>query len=352
LKIKKNQLFYCWKIAAYLGMLDIFPTRIFRGRHANSGVPGFRRIQQVATLILSMDGLVLKEINLTPGRITIGRKPHNNVQLVNPGISGEHAAITTILNDSFLEDLDSTNGTQVNGKPVQKHALRHNDVVEMGQYKFKYLNDPDQDDQSAHIFIEETPDPTPVMLNVQSTVFLEHPVVDVPPAASPRQTEAAPIPLPSAKPELFSAPNALGNSAQVPSVRAEPVEALVFTGNVLRQAQGERPCAETSPPLPMPEASPAAAPPPVKIAVMRILSGAMAGRELPLKRETTTLGKVGVQVARIIRTAQGYFITHDEGAFPIINGTPMQAFGDYLLQEWDVVEMQGGLKMEFALKQA
>ena len=93
----------------------------------------------MAKLILSMDGLVLKEIPLSSGRITIGRKPSNDVQIENLAISGEHAAVVTILNDSFLEDLNSTNGTMVNGQPIKKHVLRNNDIVELGKYRLKYL---------------------------------------------------------------------------------------------------------------------------------------------------------------------------------------------------------------------
>lgn len=96
----------------------------------------------MAKLILSMDGLVLKEIALGKERMTIGRKPHNDIQIDNLAISGEHAAVVTILNDSFLEDLDSTNGTLVNGQPVKKHFLRNNDVIELGKYRLKYINDP------------------------------------------------------------------------------------------------------------------------------------------------------------------------------------------------------------------
>src|SRR5213594_3534072 len=83
----------------------------------------------MAKLILSMDGLVLKEIPLTKERTTIGRKPHNDIQ------------IDTILNDSFLEDLGSTNGTVVNGNPIKKHFLQNNDVVELGKYKLKFVGE-------------------------------------------------------------------------------------------------------------------------------------------------------------------------------------------------------------------
>lgn len=95
----------------------------------------------MAKLILSMDGLVLKEVPLDKERMSIGRKPHNDIQIDNLAISGEHAAVVTILNDSFLEDMNSTNGTLVNGQPIKKHFLKNGDVIELGKYKLKYLTE-------------------------------------------------------------------------------------------------------------------------------------------------------------------------------------------------------------------
>src|SRR5207249_5217743 len=92
-------------------------------------------------LIHSKYGLILKEIALTKERTTIGRKPHNDVQIDNLAVSGEHAVIVTILQDSFLEDLGSTNGTVVNGQPIKKHFLQNNDITEPGKYKQKYGNE-------------------------------------------------------------------------------------------------------------------------------------------------------------------------------------------------------------------
>src|SRR5215212_5537403 len=95
----------------------------------------------MAKLILSMDGLVIREVPLTKERTTLGRKPHNDIQIDNLAVSGEHALIVTILNDSFLEDLGSTNGTLVNGNPIKKHILLNNDVIEIGKYKLKYVSE-------------------------------------------------------------------------------------------------------------------------------------------------------------------------------------------------------------------
>jgi pSer/pThr/pTyr-binding forkhead associated (FHA) protein len=95
----------------------------------------------MAKLILSLDGSVIKEVPLDKERVTIGRKPQNDIQIENLAVSSEHACIVTILNDSFLEDLGSTNGTLVNGNPIKKHILQNNDVVEIGKYKLKYITD-------------------------------------------------------------------------------------------------------------------------------------------------------------------------------------------------------------------
>ena len=93
----------------------------------------------MAKLIMSLDGSIIREIVLDKDRVTIGRKPTNDVQIENLAVSGEHARVVTILNDSFLEDLDSTNGTLVNGAPVKKHILQNNDLIEIGKYKLKFI---------------------------------------------------------------------------------------------------------------------------------------------------------------------------------------------------------------------
>jgi pSer/pThr/pTyr-binding forkhead associated (FHA) protein len=110
----------------------------------------------MAKLILSMDGLVLKEIPLSKERTTIGRKPHNDIQIDNLAVSGEHAVIVTILNDSFLEDLGSTNGTLVNGQGVKKHFLQNNDIIELGKYKLKFIHEPGAQPAAAAADFEKT----------------------------------------------------------------------------------------------------------------------------------------------------------------------------------------------------
>jgi len=95
----------------------------------------------MAKLVLSLSGAVQGEYELNQERVTIGRKPDNDIPIDNLAVSGKHALIITILDDSFLEDLGSTNGTYVNGKLVKKHALKNGDVIAIGKHELKYVNE-------------------------------------------------------------------------------------------------------------------------------------------------------------------------------------------------------------------
>ncbi len=97
----------------------------------------------MAKLVLSVDGVVMSEVALTKERMTLGRKPQNDIVIDNIAVSAEHAVIVTLLNDSFLEDLGSTNGTFVNGQPVKKHFLQNGDTIELGKYRLKFIADAD-----------------------------------------------------------------------------------------------------------------------------------------------------------------------------------------------------------------
>ena len=95
----------------------------------------------MAKLVLSINGVVQGEYELNQERLTIGRKPDNDIPIDNLAVSGKHALIITILDDSFLEDLGSTNGSYVNGKLVKKHALKDGDVIAIGKHELKYVNE-------------------------------------------------------------------------------------------------------------------------------------------------------------------------------------------------------------------
>ncbi|MFG6447477.1 FHA domain-containing protein [Roseateles sp. BYS180W] len=95
----------------------------------------------MSKLMVSLDGVVIKEIQLTKDKTTLGRRPYNDVVIDNLAISGEHAVLQMVGSDVFIEDLNSTNGTYINGKAIKKQLLNHADVIEVGKYKIKYLGE-------------------------------------------------------------------------------------------------------------------------------------------------------------------------------------------------------------------
>ncbi|MGE0113709.1 MAG: FHA domain-containing protein [Steroidobacteraceae bacterium] len=239
----------------------------------------------MARLILSLDGQVLAEYNMNKERYTIGRLPDNDVRIDNPAVSGHHSLIINILNDSFLEDLNSTNGTYANGKLIKKHALQHGDVITIGHHQLRFV-----DVQSADAEQDE----------FEKTMVIT-PGSAVAAQAAKRATDAA----------------AAASSAPISA--STPVSAA-HTGAVALQK-----------------------------AKLQVLSGAFAGRELELNKALTTLGRPGVQVAAISRRAEGFFIIHvDSGAagdYPLVNGT---AIGQQArkLSNNDVIQL-AGVKMGF-----
>lgn len=247
----------------------------------------------MAKLILSMDGLVLKEVPLTKERTTIGRRPHNDVVIDNLAVSGEHAVIVTILNDSFLEDLGSTNGTMVNGQAIKKHFLQNNDMVELGKYKLKYVAETAKQ-TSANDF--------------EKTMVL--------------------------RPNMMPKPAAPATGAAPPAPGYSPTSTQV---GPMGDPNAARPAAPVAPAAPQ------------QTAVIQILNGPNAGKELALTKALTTLGRPGVQVAVITRRPQGYFITHVEGTtFPVVNGKNL-SLDAHPLNNHDIVELSG-TKMEFFFK--
>ena len=293
----------------------------------------------MAKLILSMDGLVLKEIPLTKERTTIGRKPHNDIQIDNLAVSGEHAVIVTILNDSFLEDLGSTNGTVVNGNPIKKHFLQNNDVVELGKYKLKFIG------EAAPAVAGEKADFEKTMVLRPSQVKAAAEQVK----ATGGGAQAAVAQRQAAVQQAAASAAATGvaDKDAAKPVPAAPAAKPTDTAPAIKPADATMPA-----PAPAPSAAPAAAPagrPGQPLGAIQLLSGGNAGKELELTKPLTTLGKPGVQVAVLTRRPAGYFITHVEGANrPTINGQQIGA-APHSLKDHDVIEL-AGVKMEFFLK--
>lgn len=266
----------------------------------------------MAKLILSLDNALLSEYQLDKERMTIGRRPSNDIHIDNLAVSGEHAAIIQMGNDFYIEDLNSTNGTLVNEKPVKKHLLQHADVVTFGKYQLKYINEA----SLANIGMSGAEDFEKTMIiRPSATKAVESPKVTPSPAPAMSIPTMSPTPAPAIKPT------------------PAPIQV---------------PASASAAPSPAPAAAPATNPNGEITGRIQVLNGSSSGRELILNKALTTLGKPGVQVAVITKRPNGYFITHVEGqTFPIVNGTSTgaQAFS---LSDHDVIEL-AGVKMEFYL---
>ena len=185
-------------------------------------------------MIVSIDGVVIKEVQLTKERTTLGRRPYNDIVIDNLAVSGEHAVIHLHADEAEIEDLGSTNGTYVNGRAVKRQDLRSGDTIEVGKYKIRFLHEAE-----GHNF-EKT------------MVFKPGMVPPVGAAARPATTAPAPLQI---------------------------------------------------------------------SAVIRVMSGAAAGREVSLQKVVTTIGKPGVAVASITKRHQGFVLAHVEGPdMPVLNG--------------------------------
>jgi hypothetical protein len=217
-------------------------------------------------LVVSLDGVVIKEVQITKDKTTLGRRPYNDIVIDNLAVSGEHGVLQMVGNDIFIEDLNSTNGTYINGKAIKKQLLVHNDTVEIGKYKIKYLVDDGTD--------------------YEKTMIMKAGVPQAPPTYSHGFAQTAPA-------------SGFGNLSQ-----------SVAPGSI------------------------------------KVLNGPAAGRDVPLTKVVTTVGKPGVQVASITKRPGGYVFAHVEGSSrPTVNGTPL--VGDTLhLKNGDLIEL-AGTQMQF-----
>ena len=211
-------------------------------------------------MIVSIDGVVIKEVQLTKERTTLGRRPYNDIVIDNLAVSGEHAVIHMAGQDVEIEDLGSTNGTYVNAKAVKRQELRNGDTVEVGKYKIRFLHEAEGQ-------------------NFEKTMIFK------PGMVPPLGTASRPAPLG------------------------------------------------------------AAAAPPIS-GVIRVMSGAAAGREVSLQKVVTTIGKPGVAVASITKRHQGFVLAHVEGPdMPLLTGASIGT-SPVPLKHGDRLEL-AGTEMQF-----
>jgi len=289
----------------------------------------------MARLILSLDSQVLAEYNMSKERYTIGRLPDNDVRIDNPAVSGHHSLIINILNDSFLEDLNSTNGTYVNGKLIKKHALQHGDVITIGHHQLRFsdqqASEPEQDEFEKTMVI-------PAGQQNADQLAAAEKAAEVAAAAEVAQQPEERVDVKVDMPETESRP--------APDADMVPEREMVPDAPAPAPAPAPEPAAhaETSAGI-----DPRSAPNALPLAKLQVLSGAFAGRELELVKALTTLGRPGVQVAAITRRAEGYYVVHvesgEEGDYPLVNGQPIGAQARKLTDN-DVLQL-AGVKMGF-----
>lgn len=240
-------------------------------------------------LVLHLPDGSTRDIPLSRERMTIGRRVDNDICLPLPTVSAEHAAVVTVLDDSFLEDLGSRNGTLVNGKEIKKHFLRDGDEVDIGRQRLLYFSG----DFAAADAVQESAPPreTTAEAQVRSTVVAAAGAEPCSPRAS---APAAPAMIDTAA--FFAEPDA--PPAQAARLRAD-------------------------------------AP------TLEVVDGPLASTQVVVDRDEFVLGRVGVQVAAIRRTSDGYRLMLLEGeAPPSINGAALPHEGS-LLALGDEFEIAG-----------
>jgi predicted component of type VI protein secretion system len=265
----------------------------------------------MARLILTLGGQIMAEYNMTKERYTVGRLPDNDVRIDNPAISGHHSLIINILNDSFLEDLNSTNGTYVNGKLIKKHALQSSDVITVGHHQLKFVSGgvEEEDDEFARTMIIDSSQE----------------------AVQRSAARAAGLASGAYRQPNFDAPpkiNAVANPAATHSSDTPP---------------RPRP---TAVPTPLPNSKPKPLIAPAKI---QVLSGSMAGRDLEINKTLTTLGRPGEQVIAITKRGEAHYIVQldrsTDGPSAKVNGQELTGPARKLCDN-DVIELLG-VKMGF-----
>jgi len=250
----------------------------------------------MARLILSLGAQIMAEYNMNKERYTIGRLPDSDVHIDNPAVSGHHSLIINILNDSFLEDLNSTNGTYVNGKMIKKHVLQHDDIITVGHHQMRFIEGGSVEKSAEDKFACKI-----IIDNSQAAAQAEQ-ATGGPQAATGKQIAA--------------------DVGQIDAIRAGAAE----TAKVDK----------------------APVPTPLPIGKVQVLNGSFAGREVDLNKTLTTLGQPGVQIIAITRRKDGFFIVpveNKKGDPPKVNGEPL-SHKARKLSDNDVVELIG-IKMGF-----
>jgi predicted component of type VI protein secretion system len=270
----------------------------------------------------------LVDVKLDSERVTIGRRADNDLCLPYPAVSGEHAAVVTILADSFLEDLGSTNGTLVNGKPVAKHFLRDGDHIDIGKHKIVYVVDdaaklepdpPDVARREAQLAAERV-DAARAKAALKAAAQERRPRPAVDPALTALADELEAMPAAASIDSLLDAPD--GEYPVGGAAAAVPGTAGSGAGGAAARA--------STPAAPM----------------LRVLDGPAAGHTLALAKDEVIVGRPGRAVAAIRRTPAGLMLVPIEGGAATVNGVVAGAEG-LAVRVGDRIDL-GGVALQIA----
>lgn len=288
-------------------------------------------------LIAHLPDEPVREFRLEPGRMTIGRRADNDVCLPFPAVSAEHAAVVTIGADSFLEDLDSTNGTLVNGARITKHFLRDGDRIDVGRLELVYVAG---DDATATLQPPQEPRPAEDAVEQEAG---SPPAADAS-AAAERGADAGIDADRDADASTDTDTDASTRLDADASTDSDAVRADEFLDELMETQSAATAAVDIPPTLSIvsSRAAPRDAAPAVdgaKLqraeALVKILSGPNAGKTTPMTRAQFVFGRPGVTVAAIRRSGVSYRLVPLGGeALPTVNGDTIAregielAFGD------------------------
>jgi hypothetical protein len=247
----------------------------------------------MAKLIFILDGNVIKDYPLDKERITIGRRASNDVHIDNLAISGEHAEIIATNDEYYIQDLNSTNGTLVNKKPIKKQVLQHGDAIGLGKYQLKFVKDlstvkPSDNGFADTVLVAPEQQIARESVEPEKTKTEVHQDVEV--------TDS----------NIHSEEDASSNAIIDPS--SNDVDVV-------------QPQMESATPR------------------LEVLNGDNAGISVLLDKTMVKLGQPGQQVALVTKRHDGYYLTHVAGnQRPIVNGKVIGAKA-YLLVNNDEIEL-------------
>jgi len=290
-------------------------------------------------LIVSLDEKVVDEIPIEKEIITIGRRTDNDLCLDNLAISGYHSQISTVLDDCFLEDLDSTNGTFVNSNIVTKHALKDGDIIDIGNHRIKYVNHLASSSANSEfektLIMTATSERKNALKEEQDLQTLENQINQLEDAmCDPRATDE--------------------NSADSSNLTNEDNNSEVDDSRNIETTSRKFEQAISSNPTKSSISSDAddiqinSQPASSSVGRIQILNGKNSGKEIALDKSLTTVGKPDIAVVGITKRNTGYFIMHIDGN----KDTPSKLNGEVIgakaepIEDHDIIDV-AGIKLEF-----